>query len=367
CAGAAILTKSYLGLLLIALATVMTLLRQTRVRQLICLIVAALAVAGPWLALEAIQHPREFGDAYWTMLMHTDQGVEGFGAPWDRLWFDYAANVFYLFYVTALAAGAWAIHRQRSGRRVDLSLALPLAWAILVFLVMTFTANKAPSATAIGWPAVFLLLGLLIARAWRGDRLAMSIWLAAMVAAFVYHGHFIAGSMGVDSSGQLLAIARSQLWIVWELAAALFGGGVLAAYAGPRSMKIFGAVATVLAATLFLAPVLLDHHRSYCAEALAVTELDRESPEIVQIGRFAETLPSNAVFLLQERSKFERNALMFYSDRTVYPLDQQNWRQTASRISAASGTPFIISDRSIEGEKLFSASAGTRSVFKPAS
>src|SRR5204862_3167768 len=74
----------------------------------------------------------------------------------------------------------------------------------------------------------------------------------------------------------------------------------------------------------------------------------REAIALRAIGNFAKVqLPPNAVLLLDEREKLERNTLMFWADRTSYSLPN-NWPDAEAMIAeirTRGGKPYLISHR----------------------
>ena len=295
--GFAFLTKSYLGLIVPGVAVGTWMLwricgwstpMRFRGKHVAIVALATAATACPYLIYAETQSPHEFFDSYLAMLKHVQEGVEGYGAPWDRLWFDYAADAFYVFYVTALAGAVVLAIRAIQNR--DGRLAFLFLWAGGVFATMTLTTNKTPSATVIGWPPVFIFIGGMISRGWNGDRAAAGASLAAMIAAVIYPGHYLSGQMGTPAGAEFGAIARTQMWIGWELGAALCGA-VIAAYVVRDRQRLFVMIAIVLVGWLAVAPRLAGRPGGYLNAAYRVTEQDRETPELVRMGAFAQTLP----------------------------------------------------------------------------
>ena len=92
--------------------------------------------------------------------------VEGWGAPWDRVAFDYLIRIYGVFYGPILTAGLVFIGKAVPGRHRGLW--ITYAWGLGVVVPHLFAETKTPSATLIALPAALLLLGHLIAEASRG-------------------------------------------------------------------------------------------------------------------------------------------------------------------------------------------------------
>jgi hypothetical protein len=102
-------------------------------------------------------------------LRHASDDIEQWGAPWDRLVFDYAIRVFHVYFTMALAALPIAI--VRAGRQ-NARLWLVIAWALATFIPYALVNTKTPTATLLGWPAVWMLIGWLVSQSLRGDWLS---------------------------------------------------------------------------------------------------------------------------------------------------------------------------------------------------
>ena len=180
--GLAYLSKSYLAALLTGLAATAWLLPKVglaskddsklKARHLLVLIAATLATVAPWTIHCAWSFPVEFGHEHGYVFTHLGSGVENWGAPWDRLFFDYLITLYQGFYTPMIAAGVALLGSALATRRMPLWFLY--AWLFGVLAPHAVSATKTPSATLIAMPAAFLLLAHLIAEGWRGRPRALA-------------------------------------------------------------------------------------------------------------------------------------------------------------------------------------------------
>jgi len=83
--------------------------------------------------------------------------------------------------------------------------------------------------------------------------------------------------------------------------------------------------------------------RGYAYLAWEVTQIDKEHPNFLEVGQFAQTLPANAAFIVDESDRLENKLLEFAADRSCYPMDGGGWRQQASALTAAGALPYVVS------------------------
>ena len=98
--------------------------------------------------------------------MHLYKNVEGWGAPWDRVVFDYLIAIYGVFYTPVVVAALAMLGKTIAGRHMGLWLSY--AWILGVMTPHLYAVSKTPSATVIAMPACFMLLGCLVAEASRG-------------------------------------------------------------------------------------------------------------------------------------------------------------------------------------------------------
>jgi hypothetical protein len=96
----------------------------------------------------------------------------------------------------------------------------------------------------------------------------------------------------------------------------------------------------------------------FCACALAwlavqtvqamwdVTNRDRNDPACVEVGEFARAqLPDHAVLFCDEPKQYEHLMIMFYADRTCYPLRGQVPNELAAQVETAGGESYLVTRR----------------------
>ena len=124
--GLALLSKAYPALIVMGLAIVAWILFRARIadpatwrfrgRHLLVFLLTTILTILPWTLWAWVHWPREFGYENLQQIRHASQDVEQWGAPWDRLVFDYAIRVFHVYYPLALATVPIAIMRGKERR-----------------------------------------------------------------------------------------------------------------------------------------------------------------------------------------------------------------------------------------------------------
>ncbi len=338
--GFAFLSKSYPALIvtLLALAAWRMKSRVSGRRVILILLVTA-AVVLPWILNVAVRFPTEFAAENAGILRHLDQNVEGWAAPWDRVLFDYWVSIFHVFYPCVLAA---AILLLPKAARHD-GLWMVFVWALGVLVPNLLATSKTMSATLIGWPAMWLLMGCLISQALRGDNWALGVWLASMLsAAFLLSSRSIpTQGWGYDSGG-FASIMRAHLWVVWQVLGSIVIGWLFAKFAArlARPAAIAAAAATLLLAVRWWSG---DHPRGYAVVAWEVTEIDSQRPGFAALGAFNRRLPPNAAFIVDEREKLENKLIEYVSLRSCYALGDHSWMELAAELDHAGALPYFIS------------------------
>jgi 4-amino-4-deoxy-L-arabinose transferase len=350
--GLAFLSKTYPALIATGVALVMWLVPQLldrsdqsrlRARHLLAMLIATIVTAAPWFIYICICFPRQAAAENLTILSHLTRDIESWGAPWDRALLGYLLNALYLFYTTAFVAAAViaiAARRQRDVRLIAL-----LGWFVGVLVPFTLATSKTPSATLLAWPAGFLLVGAMISRVLRGGERATWIgvaWLATVGLAIFLRGEIQTKAMGSSSPPAW----REHFWAVWHILAAL-ALGALAAFAltklpdGERRTVFRTVVALAAAGTLWLAA-------ETAQAAWKVTQFTLRPSALLSLGEYVQTgLGPNAVLLLDENEKLERNTLMFWSDRTTYsmPTSPTELAARAEEIIRNGGEVYVVTNR----------------------
>jgi 4-amino-4-deoxy-L-arabinose transferase len=310
-------------------------------RHVLALVVATIVAVAPWTIWCAVRFPREFAWEQLQVFRHLGTNVEGWAAPWDRLVFDYSLRIYHVFYPMLLAAIVILV--PRAWRERNLNLWLVLAWLLGVLVPFTIATSKTPTATLIGWPAGFLVLGELVARATRGDRWCLGAWLGASLVGIAWRGKFALTGWGYPDPPRFAGVMLENVWVVWHLLIAL-GVAAVVAVAVRRSNRGGAAVAAmVVAATLASAWLSVRTVRTTYA---VTNNPSRDRPDFAQLGAAVRNnLPADAVLLFEIREKCEHVMLMFHADRTAYAVDATDWLEVAAKVSAAGGWPVLVTPR----------------------
>ncbi len=337
--GLAFLSKSFPALIFVVIAIALWLVpRRISSKNLVIILAATAAIVLPWMFYIDIRFHDEFVQEQSAIVSHLDTDVEGWAAPWDRLIFDYCIGVFHVFYPAVLAA--MLIGAVRAVKQKEAGPWIILIWALAVFVPNLLATSKTMSATLIGWPALWLMFGYLVSRAISGDRLALGTWLAAMLLAATT---LTAKSIPTQGWGYgppgFASIMRQNSWVAWHLLAALILGMVFKYL--PQRFCI--TVATAASMVLIIRWWPGNHPHGYGLVAWEVTQIDKETPNFTAIGDFAHKLPSNAAFIVDEKTKLENKLIEFAADRSCYALGRQDWQITATALSRAGAMPYLVS------------------------
>ncbi len=349
--GLAYLSKSYLGLLLTGLAVVAWLLPRLglvgldqskwKLRHLAGLLVASLVTVAPWTIYCAWAFPVEFSHEHGYVFTHVGQGVENWGGPWDRLYFDHLIGLYHGFYTPVLAAGLVMIGPMVAGRRLPLWFVY--AWLVGVLAPHTLAATKTPSATLIGLPAGFLLLARLIVDGWQGRSWLLASWASIMVVVAVVPVRIGPFSRGFPEPRIFGGVMVQSLWVFKHLALALVVGGMIEwtrrrVTTSPSNADRWTRGLRVLALSATLVVSL-----RVGWSAWTVTRKSEDRPFVTELAEFArDRLPTNAVLLFDRGGKGDHQTAMFLLDRTCYPVMGRNLNDLAGQINRAGGIPYIV-------------------------
>ncbi len=359
--GLAFLCKSYLAAIIFGVAITAWLLpacglvkraeRKIDLSRLLGLLSVSALVAGPWLVYSMINFPDEFWHEHTQVLMHLHANVETWGAPWDRVIFDYLIAMYGVFYTPIIVAAVVLAGKALAERH--LGLLLVFAWALGVLLPHVFAVSKTPSATLLAMPAMLLLLGYLISEACRADCWPLAALAAIMGASILFPAIVRDPGHGYPRTPGFAAVMNQAMWIVYHVIGALAAAillviaGLLARPRLPSSWSQLGAtfrLTVILACSIALS--LLVYRAAIAAWRVTNEKVSVSDLISADAGRFArDHLPDNAVLLCEIRKGQEHLATMFYADRTCYPLPRDDVGTTARRIIQAGGLPFIVSRR----------------------
>lgn len=354
--GLAWLCKSYLAAIVLGLAIAAWLLpacrltrtgdRRITLTHVLGLLGATLLTVAPWTVYCAAKYPNELQHEHVQTWRHLYDNVETWGAPWDRVAFDYLVAIHGVFYTPSLMAAA--VLAGKAVRRRPLGLWLTYAWAAGVVTPHLLAVSKTPSATVIALPAFSLLIGHLVAEAWRGERWPLAGLTAVLAASVIFPGAVHAPGHGYPNSRAFGAVMRQSWWVVGHvvgalaLAAVVVGGWEIVAR---RPGGTLGRSAR-RAALAFCACALAWLAFRTVGAAWRVTCAAVNDPACVDVGRFARSrLPANAVLLCEEPAGGEHLTTLFYADRTCYALKGGVPDVMARRVLRAGGIPYVVSRR----------------------
>jgi hypothetical protein len=340
--GLAFLSKTYPALIVTILA--IAAIKKLRFRNFLMLLLATAVTIAPWLLWTAIRFPHEFTHENLQILHHLNENIESWAAPWDQVVFYYWISIFHVYY-PAIAAAA-VVFALDAWRRRRFNSMLILVWAAGVAIPNLLATSKPMSATLIGWPAAWLMLGDIISRAIAGDLLCLGTWAAAMVM-----GVLLLNDKSIPFGGEnwgktdlpTFAIMRRHLWILWEAVAAIAVGLAL------RQARLSAGGRTVLAWTAAIAMSFLaiaagigKYRPGYAVVAFKVTSIDASEPNFTALGEFAARLPGNAAILVDEHERLENKLVEFATDRTCYPATKDNWPKLSRDLERAGAIPYLL-------------------------
>jgi len=359
--GLAFLTKSFVGILPGAALLLMLVLRMTGLRPLYAwkalLIVmgVTVATAAPWTIWCMVKFPAEFWHELWHVGQHLQADVEGWAAPWYRIYLKYAPVLFGGFYTPVIVALLISIGRV-IWRRVE-GLALPVAWAVVVLSVFTLATAKPPMATMIAMPAMYLLLAGMISRALCGEAVELFAWIAIVAACLIDSGR---SARGAEVPTDFLTAARQEMWVFRQLGVGLAAALLGAWYSRTRSRMGLSATraaefATVISAAL-LWPMLKEDWKA--------GEGDPNEPTYTEIGEYVQTkLPANAVMLVDRAYDGEHRIMQFYTDRTCYPASN-DFLSVAEEIRRNGGEPMLFSYRIWNLPVIYTSPHDQRTIYQ---
>lgn len=356
--GLAFLSKSYPALIVTGLCAVVWLWNRSRLsgRSYAVIAMATLLTLGPWNLYAFMRWPDQFMHENLHALRHLTEDIEQWAAPWDRVVFDYWIRVFHVYYVAVFVAAI--VVCIRAWRLRDLRLAILAAWGLGVLIPHLLATSKTMTATLIGWPAMWLMLGYLVSQALGGCGMSAGAWAAAVLLGLLIGADDIPISgWGYPSTPGFAVIMAEHVWVVWHVIAALLAGVVVAILR--RRWLRQGACVAAAATMLFLAVRWWngDAPRGYAYLAWRVTQIESDRPSFAAIGRFIRRLPGDSVFMVDERpqldNKLENKLIQFVGRRSCYPLKTLAWQEIGQMIIAAGGVPYVISADAIDLPAVF--------------
>jgi 4-amino-4-deoxy-L-arabinose transferase-like glycosyltransferase/DNA-directed RNA polymerase subunit RPC12/RpoP len=370
--GLAFLCKSYLAAIIFGIALTAWLLPLCRLAKradcrigpaaLLGLLGATLVTVAPWLGYCASEYPEEFWHEHAQVWRHLNTNVENWAAPWDRVVFDYLIAMYGVFYTPILVAlvallGKLAVQRP-------LGLWLVYAWGLGVVLPHLGAVTKTPSATVLALPAFFLLLGHLIAEAWRGERWPLAALTGVLVMCVLVPAVINPPGHGYPQPRVVAGVMWQSLWVIDHVAGALLIAWILTRRClSPGSAPLRRDLR--LAALAFSACVLAWLGSETVRASWDITSADVNDPVCEAVGEFArEKLSENGVLLWDERRGDEHLATMFYAGRTCYALEGMDPDVKARQIIQAGGIPYVVSYRRLPFSSVLTTGARGPTIYR---
>ena len=374
--GLAYLSKSYLAALLTGLAATAWLLPKVglagpgdsklKFRHLLGLVAATLATVAPWTIHCARNFPVEFEHEHSYVFAHLGRGIENWGGPWDRLFFDYLIALYHAYYPALIASGVALLGTALATRRMPLWFLF--AWLFGVLAPHAISATKTPSATLIAMPAAFLLLAHLIAEGWRGRLRPLATWAAIMLIGVIRPAPIGRFGRGYPDPPVFGGVMLRATWVLEHLALALAVVAAVEVVARWKSRATSpedpmspwtGRLRTVaLAATLIVGVRV-------AKAAWDVTEGSENRPFVAELAGFArDRLPENAVLLFDGPDRGEHQYAMFLLDRTCYRLQGRPADDVARQVRDAGGLPFIITAGPAPWPRRFAGKDDPRALYE---
>jgi 4-amino-4-deoxy-L-arabinose transferase len=356
--GFAFLSKSYPALIVTVLCVAGYLLERNRFsgRAVRTVILATVLTILPWNLYAFMRWPDQFVHENLHALRHLTEDIEQWAAPWDRLVFDYWLRIFHVYYPAVIVAAIVVI--VRAWKTQDARLWLLVVWGFGVLIPHLLATSKTMTATLVGWPAMWLMLGYLVSQAIKGDRLAAGAWAVAMVLPFLLGKDAIpASGWGYSPRPGFAMIMREHLWVVWFVLASLAAGGLV--------MLIKPEVVTHVLVGVAGTAMLVLGVRTYGYLSWRVTQVKTEASSFVEFAPLANQLPAEAVLIVDEQSKLENKLMQFQVRHTCYPWKGLDWRDMGRQIIDAGGLPYLVTDRPQDLPVVFSADGRTVYACSP--
>ena len=375
--GLAYLSKSYFAALVSGLALSVWLAqalalhhsasppeKRMSLRRLGLLLGATLLTVAPWTFYCLVNYPGEIAYEEAQIWRHLTAKVEIWGAPWDRVAFDYLICIYGVWYTPVLVAGIVLLPSAIARR--DLGLCFLYAWGLGVIVPHLLAVTKTPSATVIAMPALLLLLAALIVRALRRELVPLVALTAVLTIGVVVPA--VVNTPGVGFPDKPLGVLREAWWVMDHVAFALAAvalAAALAAWFRPQLAKRGVTLKSVLGPAVFFSIGALIWLGSVTlSSAVAVTSRNENDQAIVEIGAYVNReLPANTALICEDETDGGHLALMFYSGRSSYALRWRTMEDLCQQIVRAGGAPYAVSSRALPRQRVFTSRDQRRSVY----
>jgi hypothetical protein len=177
-------------------------------------------------------------------------------------------------------------------------------------------------------------------------------WLATLALPLAFHHDFSTRGWGYPSTPGFAVIMREHMWIVWYVLIALVLGTAVSFVRHKPFRLSLCALAAASMLMLSLRP------GGYGRRCWSVQKVGQNEPSFQQIGPFAQKLPREAIFIVDEQVKLENKTLQFYARRSCYPL-RGEWQNVAQSILDAGGLPYLVSDKPLDLPVVFQGDGRT--------
>lgn len=360
--GLAFLSKTYPALIVTGLAAVALGLGGMRInaKRFGIILLSMILTIAPWTIWALVHWPELYMQETLHVFRHLTENIEDWAAPWDRLPFDHWVQAFHVFYPAVLVGIGVTIYR--ASREKNPKLWLLVAWMAGVAVPHLLATSKPPVGTLVGWPAMWLMLGYMVSRAVKGDPFCMVAWLFTMLTPIVLGPeNFSAGGIGqsAPAAGEML---RTHAWVIWHpLIAALAAVVVAQAKRDPMFyLRIRTPFALIVAAIAMALPA-----RQHISLAYRLTSRPSDLPSFQSLAPFVQSLPANAVLLVDEQAGAENKVIQFTVDRTCYPVRASQVEAMSRRVVEAGGEPILISPATLPFPVLFRDEVTGRIGYDP--
>lgn len=350
--GLALLSKSFPGLIVVGvLGVAYAFVARSRWswRAVGAFFIAALLTVGPWLVWCIVHFPNETKYVLSHQLLHLKSDVESWGAPWDRLLFDYLPLTLGLFWPIACVASIWSILagvRERDGRLLVVSL-----WWWGALIPHLLAASKTPTGTLVGWPALVLLVGWMFARAIEGNRVAIGAVVLSMISVSLWPMSMPSRGLGYPPDYQFGDIARANIDVLHQILLCITGL-LLGAFAGlwlRRSTQTDASASPIalhrrrhIVLNSLIVVVLLVPLSKTIDLAWRTTDFRKPALAFPELRNAAVDLPDNAAILTTNRSRSQHLIAMFWLRRSVYDVPPSEWPETIARLRLAGAEPYLL-------------------------
>lgn len=282
----------------------------------------SLLVAGPWTVFTAIAYPIEFKVSTLAIFAHFTENIQGWGAPWQKLLWDYSWQMYGGFYIPtvfavflsaqrAFGAGISRLLRLKSINEFlehNIGLLILYSWGLGVLIPFLLATTKTPTATLIGLPAFLLILGDFIVRTIQKRtedrlprRILRKVWACVIILLFI---HEVFNAWWMTRPDIFYQVEKKQM--------------------KPQTFS--------------------------------------------EIADFVEThLPPHAVLLTEvhrDNQYADHLRLMFLTSRTVHPYHKQNgWFEFCEQIRRHGGTPYIVTFRVLDLPVIFESETDKHTIY----